>query len=88
MVSRLMACDPTYGKSGEMDVIAAVVIGGTAMSGGKGSLWGTLVGVLIVGVLRNALNLMGINTFWQGTAIGAVIILAVLAEQLSHKKVG
>ena len=88
MVSRLMACDPTYGKSGEMDVIAAVVIGGTAMSGGKGSLWGTLVGVLIVGVLRNALNLMGINTFWQGTAIGAVIILAVLAEQLSHNNVG
>lgn len=86
MISRLMACDPTYGKSAEMDVIAAVVIGGTFMSGGKGTLWGTAVGVFIVGVLRNSLNLLGVNTFWQGTAIGVVIILAVLAEQLSHKK--
>lgn len=86
MVSRLMACDPTYGKGGEMDVIAAVVIGGTSMAGGKGSLFGTAVGVLIVGVLRNALNLMGVNTFWQGTAIGAIIVLAVLAEKISHGK--
>ena len=86
MISRLMACDPTYGKSAEMDVIAAVVIGGTFMSGGKGTLWGTAIGVFIVGVLRNSLNLLGVNTFWQGTAIGVVIILAVLAEQLSHKK--
>ena len=58
----------------------------TFMSGGKGTLWGTAIGVFIVGVLRNSLNLLGVNTFWQGTAIGVVIILAVLAEQLSHKK--
>lgn len=88
MISRLMACDPTYGNGAEMDVIAAVVIGGTFMSGGKGTLWGTAIGVFIVGVLRNSLNLLGVNTFWQGTAIGVVIILAVLAEQLSHKKKG
>ena len=88
MISRLMACDPTYGDSAEMDVIAGVVIGGTSMAGGKGSIWGTAVGVAIVGVLRNALNLLGVNTFWQGTAIGAVIIIAVLAEQLSHRKRG
>ena len=86
MISRLMACDPTYGKSAEMDVIAAVVIGGTSMAGGKGTLWGTVVGIFLVGVLRNALNLLGVNTFWQGTAIGVVIIVAVLAEQLTHNK--
>ncbi len=86
MISRLMACDPTYGKSAEMDVIAAVVIGGTVMSGGKGTLIGTAIGVFIVGVLRNSLNILGVNTFWQGTAIGAVIILAVLAEKMSNRK--
>lgn len=88
MISRLMACDPTYGKGAEMDVIAAVVIGGTSMMGGKGTLWGTAIGVFIVGILRNSLNLLGVNTFWQGTAIGVVIIVAVLAEQLSHRKKG
>ena len=86
MISRLMACDPTYGKSAEMDVIASAVIGGTSMAGGRGTLWGTAIGVFIVGVLRNSLNLLGINTFWQGTAIGVVIIVAVLAEQLSHRQ--
>lgn len=83
MTSRLMACDPTYGDGNEMDAIAAAVIGGTSMSGGRGTLWGTFIGVLLVGFLRNALNIVGINPYWQGTAIGAVIIIAVLAEKLS-----
>lgn len=87
MISRMMAVDPTYGKDAEMDAIAAVVIGGTSMMGGKGSLWGTLIGVLLVGFLRNALNLAGINPFWQGSAVGAVIIFAVLTERLSNKRV-
>ena len=52
MTSRMMAVDPTYGKSAEMDAIAAAVIGGTSMSGGKGTLWGTIIGVLIGGFLR------------------------------------
>lgn len=86
MISRMMAVDPTYGKDAEMDAIAAVVIGGTSMMGGKGSLWGTIIGVLLVGFLRNALNLAGINPFWQGSAVGAVIIIAVLTEKLSTKK--
>ena len=83
MTSRLMACDPTYGNGAEMDAIAASVIGGTSMSGGKGTLWGTIIGVLLVGSLRNALNLLGVNPYWQGSALGAVIILAVLAERIS-----
>jgi ribose transport system permease protein len=78
-----MACDPTYGAGNEMDAIAAAVIGGVSMSGGKGRLAGTAIGVLLVGFLRNALNIQGVNPFWQGSVIGAVIIVAVLAEKLS-----
>lgn len=87
MTSRLMACDATYGNGMEMDAIAAAVIGGTSMSGGKGTLWGTVIGVFLVGFLRNALNILGVNPYWQGTAIGAVIVVAVLAEKLSKLKV-
>lgn len=87
MTSRLMACDATYGDGNEMDAIAAAVIGGTSMSGGKGTLWGTIIGVFLVGFLRNALNILGVNPYWQGTAIGAVIVIAVLAEKLSKIKV-
>ena len=87
MTSRLMACDATYGDGAEMDAIAAAVIGGTSMSGGKGTLWGTIIGVFLVGFLRNALNILGVNPYWQGTAIGAVIVIAVLAEKLSKLKV-
>ncbi|MDO4260708.1 MAG: ABC transporter permease [Eubacteriales bacterium] len=87
MTSRLMACDPTYGDGNEMDAIAAAVIGGTSMSGGRGTLWGTIIGVFLVGFLRNALNILGINPYWQGSAIGAVIIIAVLAEKVSKLKI-
>ncbi len=86
MTSRLMACDPTYGNGNEMDAIAAAVIGGVSMSGGKGTLWGTAVGILLVGFLRNALNILGVNPYWQGSAIGAVIVIAVLAEKISGLK--
>ena len=89
MTSRMMACDPTYGSIAEMDAIAAAVIGGTSMSGGKGTIGGTVVGIFLVGFLRNALNLLGINPYWQGSALGAVIVVAVLAERISrmrHKK--
>ena len=86
MTSRLMACDPTYGDGAEMDAIAAAVIGGTSMSGGRGSIWGTVIGIFLVGFLRNALNLLGVNPYWQGTALGVVIIIAVLAERISSMK--
>ena len=59
------------------------------MSGGKGTIGGTVVGIFLVGFLRNALNLLGINPYWQGSALGAVIVVAVLAERISrmrHKK--
>jgi len=85
-ISRMMAVDATYGNGTEMDAIAAVVIGGISMSGGKGTLYGTIIGIFLVGFLRNALNLLGINPFWQGSAIGAVIILAVLAEKVTSSR--
>ena len=84
--ARLMAVDPTTGSGLEMDAIAAVVIGGTSMAGGKGTLFGTFIGVLLYSFLRNALNLLGINPFWQGTATGLVIIVAVLAEIMASKR--
>ncbi|GEM77814.1 ABC transporter permease [Vibrio superstes] len=79
--SRLNSISP--GDAGlfyELDVIAAVVIGGTAMSGGKGSIWGTVVGAIILGIINNMLNLLGVSPYLQGTVKGAVILLAVLMQ--------
>jgi ribose transport system permease protein len=66
----------------ELDAIAAVVIGGASLFGGRGSIIGTLIGVLIMVMIRNGLNLMGVSPFWQGSAIGSIIILALLVERL------
>ena len=77
---------PGSGSGMEMNAIAAVVIGGVSMAGGKGTLVGTFIGVLIYQFLRNALNLLGINPFWQGFVTGIVIIVAVLTESLSSHR--
>ena len=79
--------DPaTIGKSNEMYAIAAVVIGGTSMSGGSGRLGGTLIGALIIGILNNGLNLMGVNSDWQYIVKGAVILLAVYMDFIRSSK--
>lgn len=83
---RLMSVDPTTGTGLEMNAIASVVIGGVSMAGGKGTLIGTFIGVLIYQFLRNALNLLGINPFWQGFVTGVVIIVAVLADSFSSRR--
>lgn len=77
LLSRLMVVEPLVGIGYEMDAIAAAVIGGVTLSGGKGSVLGTLVGAMIIGVLRNGLNLVYVTTFAQQVAIGVVIALTV-----------
>ncbi|MEI6896340.1 MAG: ABC transporter permease [Psychromonas sp.] len=79
--SRLNSVSP--GDAGlfyELDAIAAVVIGGTSLSGGKGTLWGTVVGVIILGIINNMLNLLGVSPYLQGTVKGLVILIAVLMQ--------
>ena len=82
MSSQILSIDPLAGTGLELDAIAAVVIGGASLYGGRGTIIGTLIGVFIMVMIRNGLNLLGVSPFWQGSAIGAIIIAAVLAERL------
>lgn len=88
VASRLYSGQPTAGDGAEMDAIAAVVVGGTSMSGGSGRLGGTLIGVLIIGVLNNGLNLLGVDSNWQYIVKGLVILLAVYVDFIRNKKAG
>ncbi|WP_426428722.1 ABC transporter permease [Staphylococcus equorum] len=81
LTSRLNSAQPTAGLSYELDAIAAVVLGGTSLTGGKGRILGTLIGVLIIGVLNNGLNLLGVSSFYQQVVKGVVIIIAVLIDR-------
>lgn len=82
LASRMFSGQPTAGEGAEMDAIAAVVLGGTSMSGGSGKIGGTVIGALIIGVLSNGLNLLGINSFWQFVLKGVVILIAVCIDYL------
>ena len=86
LTSRLNSAQPTAGAGLELDVIAAVVIGGTSLSGGVGTVIGTLIGALIIGVLRNGLNLLDVSAFWQQVVIGAVIAAAVMIDTLGRHR--
>jgi ribose transport system permease protein len=82
LTARLNSAQPIAGMMYELDAIAATVIGGTSLLGGEGTLVGTLIGALIMGVLRNGLNLLGVSSFLQQIVIGAVIVGAVLVDTL------
>lgn len=85
-MARVNAGDPTAGLNYELTAITAAIIGGTSLFGGKGSILGTMVGALIMGVLQNGLNLLAVPSFWQQVAIGMVLILAVYIDQLQTSR--
>ncbi|MGB3684154.1 MAG: ABC transporter permease [Rubrobacteraceae bacterium] len=88
LTARLASAQPQAGFTFELDAIAAVVIGGASLAGGVGSGTGTLIGALILGVLRNGLNLLNVSPFWQQVVIGAVIALAVMTDTLRRRRKG
>jgi ribose/xylose/arabinose/galactoside ABC-type transport system permease subunit len=81
LAARLSSAQPNTGVGFELDAIAAVVLGGTSLMGGEGTIWGTTVGAFIIGVLNNGFNLMNVSPFYQLIAKGAVIVVAVLMDQ-------
>ncbi|WP_448699541.1 ABC transporter permease [Mucilaginibacter sp. AW1-3] len=85
VTSRLDSAQPNAGISYELDSIAAVVIGGTSLSGGKGTIMGTVLGAIIIGVLNNGLVLLNVSPFWQQVVKGAVILLAVIIDRANTK---
>lgn len=86
LLARLSSGDPTFGRLFELDAIAAAVMGGTSLTGGEGSIVGTAVGALIISLVRNAMNLFNVPSYWQEVVIGSVIVLAVMLDQWRKKQ--
>jgi ribose transport system permease protein len=84
--SRMLSAQPVAGQGAELDAIAAVVLGGTSLSGGVGSLGGTIIGALFIGMMNNGLNIIQVPFYWQQIIKGAVIIIAVLVDVVKNKK--
>lgn len=83
--SQLVSAHPATGDTFELNAIAAVVLGGTSLAGGRGTILGTLIGAFVIGVLRNGMVLEGLSSFWQIVITGVVIILAVIIDQLQAR---
>lgn len=81
LLSRLSSAQPTLGSGYELDAIAAVALGGTSMAGGRGKIIGTLIGVLIIAILNNGLNILGVSSYYQDVVKGIVILIAVLSDR-------
>jgi len=86
LMSRLVTAQPSEGLMYELDAIAAAVIGGTSLSGGVGTISGTVIGAFVIGILRNGLNMGGVSAFIQQIIIGLVIILTVWFDQMRHRR--
>jgi len=85
LASRMNSGQPNAGQMYELDVIAAVVVGGTSLFGGRGSIVGTFIGAMLIGVLRNGLNLLNVGSYVQMVVLGVVILLAVMLDQVRKK---
>jgi len=86
LMSRLVTAQPSEGLMYELDAIAAAVIGGTSLSGGVGTISGTVIGAFVIGILRNGLNMGGVSAFVQQIIIGLVILLTVWIDQMRHRR--
>ncbi len=86
LASRINSAQPALGQGYELDAIAAVVIGGTSLSGGKGTILGTIIGAFVMSVLTNGLRILSVAQEWQFVVTGAIIILAVYADNLRRKR--
>lgn len=86
LASQLAAGDPKFGVMYELEVIAAVVVGGTSLMGGSGKIFGTLIGAFIIAVIKNGMNLMGVESFNQKIVLGAVLLVAVLLDHLKRRQ--
>lgn len=85
MASQFKSGDPKYGLMYELYVIAAVVVGGTSLSGGRGKVFGTLIGAFIIAVIQNGMNLTGVQSYTQKVVLGIVLLLAVLLDMLKKR---
>jgi ribose transport system permease protein len=81
LASRISSAIPTMGSGFEMNAIAAVVIGGIPLTGGRGNVWGSLTGVLLLGIISNGLNLLHVDASWQYVVTGLIIVLAVIIHE-------
>jgi erythritol transport system permease protein len=86
--SELVAAHPATGESYEMNAIAATVLGGTSLAGGRGSIGGAVLGAFVIGILNDGMVMMGVSSFWQTVIKGIVIILAVILDQLQNRGPG
>jgi fructose transport system permease protein len=86
VLGRTTVGDPQAGQTDNLDSITAVVIGGTSLFGGRGSVIGTLIGALIVGIIRNGLTLIGVDALWQTFATGAIVIAAAAVDQATRRR--
>jgi erythritol transport system permease protein len=85
IASKLVAAHPATGESFELNAIAAVVLGGTSLDGGRGSIGGTIIGAFVIGVLSAGLVMVGVSSFWQQVIKGLVIVVAVISDQVQAR---
>jgi inositol transport system permease protein len=83
--SRIGSGQPGLGVGYELDAIASAVIGGTSLSGGIGTIWGTIIGALIIGVLNNGLDLLNVSAYWQTIIKGSIIVAAVIVDERKNR---